>query len=482
MPMTNHHRYQLAIITVALFSFIFCSLALADNASVRMEIIDEAEDKLADINTLLRSFDQDKDASLINKIDDKLEEIEGLIDAIQPIYEKDKNAKALIEEYPKKITDFRLALNYLKLAREKQFEIDPLVKICEDEEDDLSNAINKLLKKQDASLSDEIEDLAEDTEKKISKLTTNASKLVVLVGKLVRQAKVFSYRRNNWSNVTTALQTSADKIRTYQESSLNKLERGCEDLLLGDAQDQVKDALQQLADLDQVAEQRNEDFTDLRKRIDTYLKEVNKIKRADETMLDQLITAICGADIERNGDQADKLAKSITAKAQRKLKPSIDYIVLRQRDYSNELKPFLRNGSAQQSQAKRYMGLLHNNKKVIDKLKKSVVEGGNNPKIRAASIHGQKQHERMGKDSKYKCDAVEVVAGRGRADCVSIDKSKGCIVWEFKPSSYSKSKAMSQAKSYIPYINKKYKTNPKAAHCFPKGFSADVADYKACGN
>lgn len=454
----------------------------ADNAKQRMELIDETEDKLDEINGLLREFDGDKDADAIGKIEDRLDEIEGLIEVLEPIYENDRNATALVQDYPGKIRAFRQSLGYLKLARENQFKVDPIAELCEDEEEDLRDGIERLLAKEDPSQADEIEDLAEDTEDKISRLVEDAAKLVTTVDKLLRQAKSFNYRYKGWSNVTTALHSSANKIVAHQAKALSSAERGCEDLLLGEAQDEVQDALQQLADLDQAAEQTADDFSDLRKRIDTYLDEVKKIKRADETMLDQLITAICGSDIERDGDTADKLAESIVAKAERKLKPSIDYIVARQRDFNAELSPYLRGDSPHRSMAVRYKVLLRDNERTVESLKKSVVQGANNPKIRASSKHGIEQHKRMGQQSKYRCDKTEVVAGRGRADCVSIDKNVGCVVWEFKPSTYSQSKALSQAKGYIPYINKAYKDNPDAAHCFPKGFEAKVDSYKACGN
>ena len=459
------------------------SISVADNATERMLLINDVQDKLDDINGHFREFDSDENDDAIDKISDRLDEIVGLIKELDKIYENDGNATALVKDYPKKIAELRKSLSYLKLARANQFKVDPIAEICSDEEDDLRDAIDKLMAKQYPSQSDEIEDLAEDTENKISKLIKDAASLVVTVDKLLRQAKAFNYRKNNWAGVDAALDKSADKIIKYQKDALNRAEQGCDDLLLGDAQDFIEDALQELADLDQVADQRNDDFVELRKRINTYFKEVNKIKAADETMLDQLITAICGEDIERDGDAADKLADSITSKAQRKLKPSIDYIILRQREYMAAVRPFMKAGAPQKGQAIRYKILLEKNEKIVDKLKQSVVHGGNNPKIRAASAWGIKQHKDMGKNSRYACDAVEVVAGRGRADCVSIDKKKhnDCVVFEFKPSSHSHSKAMSQARAYIPYLNKKYRSKSNAAHCFPKGFVAKVADYKACG-
>lgn len=460
------------------------SAANADNATVRMGLIADVQDKLDDINQHFREFDGDKDADAINKISDRLDEIEGLIEELDAIYENDRNAKPLVEDYPGKIRDFRESLGQLKLARANQFKVDPIAEVCEEEEDDLRDAVNKLLGEQDPSQSDDIEDLAEDTEDKVSKLMTDAAGLVVTVDKLLRQAKSFNYRKDNWSDVKAALDTSADKIVAYQKAALNKAEQGCEDLLLGDAQDFVQDALQELADLDQAADQRSEDFADLRKRIDTYLKEVVKIKEADLTMYTELFEAICGEDIERDGDAADKLADSIISKAQRKLEPSIDYIVLRQREYVDALKPYLVSGSPQRSQAGRYMGLLRKNEGTVEKLKESVVHGANNPKIRAASEYGKDKHKRMQGDSRYSCDGVEVPAGRGKADCVSFDtrKHKTCVVIEFKPDTYSKSKAMSQARGYIPYVNKKYENDPDAAHCYPDGFEPKVVTYPACGD
>ncbi len=220
-----------------------------------------------------------------------------------------------------------------------------------------------------------------------------------------------------------------------------------------------------------------EQFDDIKKRINKFIGETNRVKRADLDLLEDLIPAICGSDIERDGDKADRAADRIINKAQRKLKPSIDYIQLRQSELQTELKRFLKSGSPFRSNGGRYMGMLRKNGKIIDKLEESVVQGANNPRIRAASVNGQRKHVEMGKKRKYRCSAVEVKAGNGRADCVSFEQ---CKVWEFKPSTYSSSKAMSQARGYIPYINRKYARTAAAAKCYPDGFEADVASYRAC--
>jgi hypothetical protein len=114
-----------------------------------------------------------------------------------------------------------------------------------------------------------------------------------------------------------------------------------------------------------------------------------------------------------------------------------------------------------------------------------IMKGANNPQVRAAMDYGMDQHEKKQKD--LGCDDKEVeVAGGRKADCVKFTESDGCVVIEIKPDTYSESKAIAQAKSYIDGLKSKYKDNDKAKkNCKQDSdgnwiFKPDWDTYPAC--
>jgi hypothetical protein len=119
----------------------------------------------------------------------------------------------------------------------------------------------------------------------------------------------------------------------------------------------------------------------------------------------------------------------------------------------------------------------------LSNVKEGVLNGANNPKIRAAMEYGKRKHIEM--QSSYSCDEKEVVVSSGRPDCVKFKKDD-CLVIEFKPSSVGESAARTQAERYLKDVQRYFKDDKRAIENCKKDssglpiFAPDGRTYPAC--
>jgi len=218
------------------------------------------------------------------------------------------------------------------------------------------------------------------------------------------------------------------------------------------------------------------DFKKLENEVETHLKKSSALRNMDEQLLAKVAKDICDNDIETENDDEFDAAKKIVDEMQKKVKTEYDKLVREKEDYIKRLKPF-EDDCHYELIAKKMIENLKKDQNVLDNIKNGLVQGANNPSIRAKMRYGQDMHRKMQASSTYACNYKEYKAGGGSADCVSF---KHCKVFEFKPSGYSDSKAKSQAEKYVKDVNDDFKKDPKAANCYPNGFKAEVESYTAC--
>lgn len=236
---------------------------------------------------------------------------------------------------------------------------------------------------------------------------------------------------------------------------------------------------------------------------------VGKIKdllKSDEEAMEDLIEEMCGYDIESLGDNAHKKAeemtKSIARKAENRykeiannsdeLRKKTSYVEDRaegliddigdltdSEQVGNEAKNLQKRAGDIFVLAKKIVENGDKRHKQLDRAAKGVLLGANNPIIRARQIYGIEMHKEMQND--FDCDKKESEVGG--ADCVVFEK---CTVYEFKPSGYSESDALSQLNRYLPNIRKKFKDNsivkekcPIESDGLPK-FDVVMATYRRC--
>jgi cytochrome c556 len=251
---------------------------------------------------------------------------------------------------------------------------------------------------------------------------------------------------------------------------------------------------------------------DMSKRVDDYLEQSKKLREVDKTELEKLIAQICGLDIERDNDEGDQTAKSISDKVVDTVRRDYDSFSAVADKVESDAEKLLGDAKAVREATKdlrsndeikddvdkfltemsegidrfteRVWQKLNTDYKTLDNVKNGVMKGTNNPKIRAAVEYGKEKHvynQRI-------CDEKEVVLpSGGRPDCVSFLKDN-CAVWEFKPdSTFNDSSAADYArKYYLDEVIAKFKDDDRAkANCKKDSnnvpiFEAKGAVYPAC--
>jgi phage gp36-like protein len=246
------------------------------------------------------------------------------------------------------------------------------------------------------------------------------------------------------------------------------------------------------------------------RKVDSYLEKSRKLRAMDKSELDALITQICKLDIARNDDEAERLAKSIRDKTVENVRREYDSINSEaDRLGGGEVERVMNDAKSLRDNTKSLTShaeikddtekLLREMSEAIDgftsrvfekftadyrtltNLKAGVMNGSNNPKIRAAMEYGKEKHvynQRI-------CEEKELSLSSGRPDCVSFQKDN-CTVWEFKPDTYSESDATSQAERYLRDVQEKFKDDRRALENCKKDssgkplFVAKGVTYPAC--
>lgn len=244
--------------------------------------------------------------------------------------------------------------------------------------------------------------------------------------------------------------------------------------------------------------------------VERYLEKSRKLREMDKTEISALIDQICRLDIARNDDEADRLAKSMRDKVVSNVQREFDNLNSEaDRLFGNEVERVLNDSKGLRDNTKGLTSypetksdtetLLRTMSEQIDSftvrvyekfsadyrtlsnLKQGVINGSNNPRIRAAMEYGKEKHiynQRI-------CEEKELSLSSGRPDCVSFQKDS-CIVWEFKPNTYSESEAKSQAEKYLRDVQEKFKDDRRAIENCKKDssgkpiFEARGVTYPAC--
>ncbi|HEY3745891.1 MAG TPA: hypothetical protein VGL17_06595 [Gemmatimonadaceae bacterium] len=223
--------------------------------------------------------------------------------------------------------------------------------------------------------------------------------------------------------------------------------------------------------------------------VDSYLDQSVKLRQMDKEQLASLVDQICRLDVERDDDEADRIAKDLRDKVVSRVRGAYDKTVddgshvfdhlgnlesdakaLRDRAHDLEDKPEVKDDAAHvREDVEKSLETIHammekmnRDLSTLDRVKEGVMAGANNPTIRARMEYGKEMHHKLQSDRS--CDEKEVSLSSGRPDCVKFD-SDDCKVIEFKPDTYSESTARAQAAGYIADVREHFKTDDRAKRC-----------------
>ncbi|WP_239253492.1 hypothetical protein [Candidatus Nitrotoga sp. M5] len=468
----------------------------ADNMSERRDITNDIKARFKSIESHFKAFDRAKDARSINKIQSDIKVISQKVKELEIVTDGDSDAKKIIQDYPREIPKFLNSLTALKAARVNQFKLDPIAEVCEKEDDELREAVSEFVEAGDPNEIDEIEDLAEDVEDKVSGIMKGAASLLKKVDGVVRKAKQFSYRTGHWNATEKALDRSADTITNYMKNALKEAEGACKDLMLGDAQDFVKDAVQQLDDIDQLA-------TDFVADGEDWFKSSRQVFSLSCEAKEEIRKAYCKGDYEPDAKpdvaKANAIANAKARAVVRELAPIIkEYEALKKR--GEKLNENLNNKEVTRilnNMSIRAKG--RNGNGGLSKIAKAEhLRGSRDPMIQLWIKHGVDQHKRLQKSNSCDLTEIPISGAPKRPDCVS---TKSCMVYEFKPEgSHESSAASGQVAEYAAFLNdildeisedlgkaaieaksdKLVAALLKSEKCRSDGFNAEVVPYKRC--
>ncbi len=250
------------------------------------------------------------------------------------------------------------------------------------------------------------------------------------------------------------------------------------------------------------------EYEDLNSKVERFLSDSRKLREMDKDEITRLIIQVCNLDVERDGDEEDRIARSLVEKAQSNVKSQYETLNSNGKDwqyrisqFQDKLKTHGRNvepytkidevksdATRLFDQVNYYRELtgkmwdkIDSDYKTITNIRDGVMNGSNNPRIRAAMDWGKAKHEY----NQRICNEKEISLSSGRPDCITFQRDS-CIVWEFKPSTIGESAAKSQAERYLSDVQRYFKDDARAKDNCKKDsnglpiFEARGQTYPAC--
>jgi hypothetical protein len=243
-------------------------------------------------------------------------------------------------------------------------------------------------------------------------------------------------------------------------------------------------------------------------RLDSYLDASVKLRSFDKDQLAELVAQICKLDIEEDNDEADRIAKDLRDRSIERVRREYENTVDAGSKVFDELGRVEGDGKSLHSRArdlegkdevkddarrlredieklmdlnKRNFEKINSDRTTLDRVKEGVMNGANNPLIRARMDYGKEMHKKLQSDRG--CHEKEVTLSSGRPDCIRFDPGD-CKVIEFKPDTYSTGDAERQAKKYLDDVRGRFKNDDRAKQCKQDSdgpiFQAVGETYSAC--
>lgn len=516
-----------------------------DERKALLEQIDEALESAAD------SLDDLADASSASGAQASIaqvQRIEGLLDRLS----SDTEAQKVVGSYEDHIEDFEEAAKALAALKEGQDDLEDHPGRCEERDEDLIDAVAGFVGARDAAKGlVEIPRLARDARQLAEDVVEEADDHLEEMEDLAEEARAFSESQGAWSALTSALHDAVDEVSEAIEASVEATKTACANLAKGEDhpavkrgiadlrafKDSLKDRL--IAESDRVLDEAESAWSaqrstaeQLDRDVEAHLAKSREARSLDTEALEELIVKICGYDIERDGDEAARLADSIASDAVSGARSRKDEITRAYDDLYTRLEaiydaqlPALQdrlerqaialtsNGELEQAgeqaedaaagasdaigrivaEIDRTLGRadgirrkLDGDLDVFNRVSAGLLAGSNNPRLRAAKDHGIRMHDQLRANSGFECLRDEVTVSGGRADCVSHSR---CRVMEFKPNSWSRGATLDDAKKYVSGVNAKFpdQEGQPWTHCWRttgptggRGFIAEEHRYPAC--
>jgi adenylate kinase family enzyme len=445
--------------------------ALADDESdraarekKRAELIDKIDRRVRDISGKLSGFDSQRDYNNAEDAISYAREVADLVSELSNVKDSDSRANRIASNYPSYVGSFRDATKYLKKLKELQFAADGVADRCVHDEADLQQVIRGYGSRPD--------DSAEAFDKIPAMSNGFARVYVPLLDKLKDANSDFSSNassarfdasEDNWSDGRSSYTDATARIVEYFKSRYIPIDAACKRLALGDKHPDVVTVLDDLRSYTGTTKQT---VTLLKKDFNVWLADVRKLREMTAQDHEALREVMCrtGGEYEmaqKVAEVAERWSSQIT-NAYGTILGQSDRLA--ERGSSDKLKKY--KGSQQVLEG------IRANRATLEKLKRSDLQGSNNPKIKAKLEYGTRWHKSWQDSncggsnyaefeiSSSYCDNKIRPRSGCAADCVLTGST--CMIVEIKPDSgTAKAEGEIQRDMYLKGLKNWYAQNKK---------------------
>lgn len=262
--MARASRFLSALVVGAILSVAL--LALADGESDRRELIGRVEGVLKDIASDLSGADGRSSSNELQQGIRRLDELAAYLSKLEEVAGGDSTARNMVDRYPGYASKFKEAAQYLVRLKDKQSSLEKLPRYCEDLDKDLNRAIEKYVATKDPAGLDDLPKAAEKAQKELDYKWREAESTRREMEDWKGRAGSFSESDGRWSDVTSQLRSSADRVFRAWEHDWKRSEKACQDLKRGASHPAVDRGMRELS---QFARGRD----DLYRELENHLRE-----------------------------------------------------------------------------------------------------------------------------------------------------------------------------------------------------------------
>lgn len=389
--------------------------------------------QLGELASSLDGLVGDSSDSDINTAEQKLTEVERLLEQLDRIKGNDGEAKRRVETWRNIVRAGREALKHLRVLKQAQFLADKAPEKCRDATTRLTELIRSYSDERDEDAADQLKLRARGMGAPIKEGLSKTDEQHTVMERALSDAQRFDPSEGRWREVTDKHKSSAAAIFEYWKKAREAAHTACDDLAKGDQHPEVIKAAEDLATDKTSAKGQMLVLEADERKWEEGIKELRDWYKQDTANVRELFCKIP----ESPGDSAegDAYAAQLTQIADRmrdRIKPKWQTI-------SNDAAAMIARAEVlSRSKQKpvrvdalKLKDLIIKKMASMQNLLDNELNGSNDPEVRAKMEFGKNEHKRIQADSS-KCTVSEVTFGSRRVDCIRVDGAT-CYVVEIKP-------------------------------------------------
>lgn len=413
------------------FVMLFSAIALADDESDRSALVTHIGLMLDDAGGSLSRVASASSPSDIDDASSDVRSVESDVGRLADIKGDDERANDIVEHFPEYIRSYDEAARALRALKEQERSLDAMPQRCKDDESALQKLIADYVASADEKAVEGLDKIPEAARKlgeqwgpELERWKSQGDQLQ----ELGSEASL-SISDDAWSSVASNLGSASYAVFSHWTQAYGDAQAACSRIALGDKDPDVVKAIDDLSTFTGNVKQT---FKQLKVDYDAWYADVKKAREFTNTDLTEMRDALCNkgeyeveaavnAIADRWASQINDLYGSITGQGARLLDRAS--AILKRAPKSTP----------------KLITAINDNLASLAKIKDGVLQGSNNPKIRAKLEYGKQEHLRRQESCSYHeitisssyCENKVRDGSDCRLDCVMA--TSDCMVIEIKP-------------------------------------------------